>query len=57
LTRIKGALREGLCAFMTISGGILLRVRSVLDKICRENQNTHFIFTKIFFPKIIPFMR
>jgi hypothetical protein len=30
-------------------------MRNVLDKSCRENQNTHFIFNN-FFPKILPFM-
>jgi hypothetical protein len=31
-------------------------MRNVLDKNCRENQNTHFMFNN-FFPKIVPFMR
>jgi len=31
-------------------------MRNVSDKICRENQNTDFIFDN-FFPKIFPFMR
>ena len=35
---------------------ILLRMRNVSDKYCRENQNTHFMFKHIF-PKIVPFMR
>jgi len=31
---------------------------NILDKICRENQNTHFVFSSFFFlPKIMPFMR
>jgi len=30
--------------FMTISRSVLLRMRNVLDKSCRESQNTHFIF-------------
>ena len=36
---------------MTISLLIMLRMRNVSDKSCRENQNTHFIFNN-FFPKI-----
>ena len=24
---------------------------NVLDKVCRENQNTHFVFNNIFFPE------
>jgi hypothetical protein len=35
---------------------ILLRIRNVSDKSCRENQNTHFVFS-IFFLKIVLFMR
>jgi len=29
----------------------------ILDKSCRENQNTHFMFSNFFFPKTVPFMR
>jgi len=51
LTRITGTLHEDLCTFTTISRSILLRMRNVLNKSCRENQNTHFIrnngFSKI----------
>jgi hypothetical protein len=39
-----------------ISRWILLRMRNVSGKICRENQNTRFIFNN-FFPKIMPFVR
>jgi hypothetical protein len=31
-------------------------MRNILDKSCRENQNTRFMFND-FFPKIVPFMR
>jgi len=51
-----GTLQEDLCAFMTKSGWILLRMRNVLDKCCRENQNTHFLFNSIFM-KVVPLMR
>ena len=37
---------------MTISRWILLRIRNVLNKTCRENQNTHFMFYN-FLPKIM----
>jgi len=30
---------------------VLLRMRNVSDKICRENQNTHFIFGNFFFSR------
>jgi hypothetical protein len=36
--------------FLTISRSVLLRMRNVSDKSCRENQNTHFVFSK-FFPR------
>ena len=42
-----GTFHEDLCAFMIISRWILLRMRIVSDKSCRETPNTHFIF--IFF--------
>jgi len=33
-------------------------MRTVSDKICRENQNTHFICSNLFFFwKIVPFTR
>ena len=51
-----GTLHEDVSTFLTISRLILLKMRNVLDKSCRENQNTHFMFNN-FFPKIAPFMR
>jgi hypothetical protein len=51
-----GTLHEDLCTFVIISRWILLRMRNVSDKSCRENQNTHFMFNNVF-PKIVPFMR
>ena len=30
-------------------------MRNVLDKKCRENQNTHFMSNSVFFSKILPF--
>ena len=34
---------------MSISHSFLLRMRNVSHKICRENQNTHFMFSNFFF--------
>jgi len=31
-------------------------MRNISDKICRQSQNTHFMFN-YFFPNIVPFMR
>ena len=52
-----GTLHEDVFRFMTISLFILLRMRNVLDLICRENQNTHFVFNNFSFSKIVLFMR
>jgi hypothetical protein len=52
MTGITGILHEDLLTFMIIFPTILLRIRNVSDKHCRENQNTHFMF-KTFFPKIV----
>jgi hypothetical protein len=57
LTRTAGNLRKDLCTFMIISHRILLRMRSVSNKNCRENQNTYILFSNFFFPKIVWFMR
>jgi hypothetical protein len=34
---------------MTVSRYIILKLRNVLDKICRENRSTRFIFSNFFF--------
>ena len=34
---------------MIISRSVLLRMRNVSHKSCRENQNTHFVFSDLFF--------
>jgi hypothetical protein len=44
-----GTLHEAdRCAFLIVSRSVLLRTRNVSDKSCRENQNTHFVFSSIF---------
>jgi hypothetical protein len=53
VARIKGALYEDLRTFMIISRIILLRMRNISDKICRENQNT-YIFFSIKFKNLFP---
>ena len=52
LLRITDTLHEDVSA----SRWMILSVRNISDKICRGNQNTHFMFN-IIFPKIVPFMR
>jgi len=46
VARIKGTLHEGLRTFVISRS--LLRMRNVLDKSCRENQNTHFMFNDFY---------
>ena len=48
MPKITGALNEDVFTFLTVSRLILLRVRKVLDKSYRENQNTHFRFSFVF---------
>ena len=43
-----GTLFEDFCSFMVLSLLILPRMRSVMDNICRENQNSHFKFSNCF---------
>ena len=47
----KGTLHEDKYTFFITSCSILLRTRNFSDKSCRENQNTHFVFSD-FFSKI-----
>ena len=48
-TRITGTVREDQCTSLVTSHSFLPRMRNVSDKTCRENQNTHFMFNKLFF--------
>jgi hypothetical protein len=52
-----GTVHEDQYIFLIISLSDLLRMRNVSDKICRENQNTHFPFNDLICSKIVPFMR
>jgi hypothetical protein len=42
------SLHEDLSKFMIISHRIFLRLSNVVDKSCRENQNTHFVLNEFF---------
>jgi len=46
-------MQTDMCTFFITSRSVLLRMRNVSDKICREKQNTHFIIN-IFFRKSCP---
>jgi len=37
--------------YFIVSRSFLLRMRNVSDKICKERQNTHFVFGEFFFRK------
>ena len=45
---MKGTLHEDQYTFLIISRSVLLRMRNVSDKSCRENQNTHFVCSNFF---------
>ena len=49
MTRIAGTLHEDQYTFIIISLSILLRIRNISDKSCRENQNTFLPSTTFFF--------
>jgi hypothetical protein len=51
-----GTLNEDQYTFFIIYRSILLRMKNVSYKSCRENGNTHFVFNN-FVSKIVPFMR
>jgi len=53
-----GTSHEDTCKFTIIYRLIILRMRNVSDKSCRENQNAHFILNNFFsFSKIVTFVR
>jgi hypothetical protein len=56
MARITGALHKDKYPFLTVSRSVLLRMRNISDKSCRENQNKRFLFGKLFV-KIVPLMR
>ena len=43
-----GTLHEDVFTFITVSFWILLRMRNFVDRSCRENQNTHFVFNNFY---------
>jgi len=47
--RITDTLHGGQYTFMIISRSVLLRMRNVSAKSCRENRNVHFMFNDFFF--------
>jgi len=48
VTRITGILHEDQYVFFIASRSVILRMRNVADKSCRENQTTHFMSSNFF---------
>ena len=46
-----GTLLEDQYTFLIVYLSVLVRMRNISDKRCKENQNTHFMFNNIFSPK------
>jgi hypothetical protein len=44
-----GTLHEHPCTSMIVSRRIIFKMENISDKSCRENQNTHFMFSTLFF--------
>jgi hypothetical protein len=44
MTRITGTLREDEYTSLITSRSVILRMKNISDKNCRETQNTHFMF-------------
>jgi hypothetical protein len=55
LRRITDTLREDLYTFMIMRRSVPLSMKNVSDKFCRENQNSHFMFSS-FFAKLVLFV-
>jgi len=51
-----GILHEDHSTYFIISRSVRLGMRNDSDKMCRGNQNTHFVFSN-FFLKVILFMK
>jgi hypothetical protein len=49
LTKIAGTLHEDQYTFLITPRSVLLRMRNGSDKSGRENQNTYFMFSTLFF--------
>jgi hypothetical protein len=47
--KIKDTLREDQSTFSITSRSFLLRMKSISDKICKENRYPHFTFNEFFF--------
>jgi len=48
-----GTLHEDLRTYVTVPRRVLLRMMNISDKVCRENQSTHFVFSIFFFENLV----
>ena len=55
--KVTGILHEHLCTVVTTSRWILLRMRNISDKSCRENQNTFYLLITPPPSKVVPLMK
>jgi len=56
MTKITSTVRGCQYTFLIICRPVLLRMRNLSDKTCKENQITHFVIHNLF-TKILPFIR
>ena len=52
-----GTLHEDLRTYVTVPRRVLLRMMNISDKVCRENQSTHFVFSIFFYRAVSEIMR
>ena len=52
MTGMKGILHDYLYTFLIISRSVLLRMKNISDKSCRENQNMQFMYS-IFLNRVV----
>jgi len=56
MTIVTDTLNEDQCTFFIICRLFVPKMRHVPANVCRENKNTHFVFSDVS-RKIMPFMR
>ena len=44
-----GTLHENQYTFLIISRSVMLRMKNVSNKLCRDTRNTHVLFSNFFF--------
>jgi hypothetical protein len=59
MMRVTDSLHEDQCTrtYLNKSLSIILGIRNVSEKFCKENQNTQFMFNNILLLQVVLFMR